>query len=63
MGNADRIIRIILAIVFGALYFTHTVDGILAGVLLVLGVIFLVTPMISFCPLYAIFGLRTCPKE
>jgi hypothetical protein len=63
MGNADRIIRVILAIVFGALYFTGAVAGTLGIVLLVLGAVFLATSAISFCPLYKIAGLSTCPRK
>lgn len=60
MGTADRIIRIILAIVFGALYFAGVVTGVIGTVLLVLGVVFLLTSFVSFCPLYAPFGITTC---
>jgi len=63
MGSTDKIIRVILAIVFSVLYFTGTVSGTLGTVLLVLGGIFLVTSLVSFCPLYTIFGLNTCKKE
>ncbi len=61
MGTLDKIIRIVLAIIFAILYFTGTITGTIALILLVLGVIFVITSLISFCPLYAIFGLRTCP--
>jgi hypothetical protein len=60
MGLADRIIRVIIATVVGVLYFTGTVTGILGIVLLVLAGIFLLTSFISFCPLYAPFGLSSC---
>ncbi len=63
MGSADRIIRIILAIVFAALYFTGTVEGTVGIVLLVLGAVFLLTSLISFCPLYAPLGINTCTKK
>lgn len=63
MGSIDRIIRIILAAVFAVLYFTHTVSGTLGIVLLVLGGVFLFTSVISFCPLYALVGLNTCPAK
>jgi hypothetical protein len=59
MGNADRIIRILLAVVFGALYFTNTVTGTFGLILLILGIVFLLTSVISFCPLYTIFGITT----
>ncbi len=63
MGNADRVIRIVLAIVFAALYFTGTVTGTLGLVLVILGGVFMLTSLVSFCPLYSIVGLNTCPKE
>lgn len=62
MGNTDRIIRVILAIVFAALYFTGTVAGTWGTVLVVLGGIFLATSVISFCPLYTLVGVNTCRK-
>ena len=59
MGSADRIIRIIIAAIFGILYFTHTVSGTLGIVLLVLAGVLLLTSFISICPLYSVFGLNT----
>ncbi|HMP93854.1 MAG TPA: DUF2892 domain-containing protein [Phnomibacter sp.] len=63
MGTTDRAIRIVLAVVFAALYFTKTVQGPLATILLVLGGIFLATSLVSFCPLYKLVGLNTCSKK
>ncbi|MFN3940842.1 MAG: DUF2892 domain-containing protein [Chitinophagales bacterium] len=63
MGFADRIIRILLAALFAILYFTETVTGTLGMILLVLGVIFVLTSLVSFCPIYAILGIRTCPAD
>lgn len=63
MGTADRIIRTLLAIIFGLLYFTGVTSGTLGIVLIVLAVIFLATSFVSFCPLYAPFGIRTCKPE
>ena len=60
MGSTDRIIRIILAIVFVALYYTGAVSGTLGYVLLALGGIFVLTSLVRFCPLYAIVGMNTC---
>ncbi|HRN41023.1 MAG: DUF2892 domain-containing protein [Flavobacteriales bacterium] len=62
MGNIDRIFRIILAIAFSVVYFTKTVEGTLGFVLLGLGAIFILTSIVSFCPLYTLFGLNTCKK-
>jgi Protein of unknown function (DUF2892) len=63
MGNADRVIRLILAAIFAALYFTGTVTGTVGIVLLVLGGVFVLTSLVSFCPLYTIVGLNTCPVK
>lgn len=63
MGSADRIIRILLAAVFAYLYFGGIVTGTWGIVLLVLGGIFLLTSLIGSCPLYAPFGISTCPAK
>jgi hypothetical protein len=63
MGTIDRGVRIIIALLFAALYFTGTVTGTFGIVLLVLGGVFVATSIVSFCPLYTIFGLSTCPTK
>lgn len=63
MGGMDKTIRIVLAIVFAALYFTGTITGTAGIVLLVLGGAFLLTSLISVCPLYIPFGINTCSKK
>ena len=63
MGLADRIIRVIIAAIVGILYFTGTISGTFGIVLLVLSVVFVLTSIISFCPLYAPFGISTCPLK
>lgn len=63
MGTLDRYLRIILAIVFGYLYFGEVVTGTLGWLLIVLAFVFLATSFIRFCPLYLPFGLHTVKKE
>lgn len=63
MGSADRIIRFIIAVVVAVLYFTNTITGTLGIVLLVLAGVFVLTSLISFCPLYSLVGLNTCPVK
>jgi hypothetical protein len=63
MGTADKVIRILLAALFSYLYFTKTVAGTAGTVLLVLGGVFLLTSVISFCPLYTLFGISTCKTK
>jgi len=59
MGTIDRVIRVLLAVVFAYLYFSGTVAGVLGIILLVLGIVFLVTALVAFCPLYLPFKLST----
>lgn len=59
VSNLDRTIRIIVAAVFAYLYFAGIVTGVLGIVLLVLSAVFVVTAIVRFCPLYALFKLRT----
>jgi hypothetical protein len=63
MGSADRMIRIVVAIILAALYFTGTVTGTLGIVLVIIAGVFTLTSVISFCPLYSIVGLSTCPVQ
>lgn len=63
MGRIDRVVRVILALVFAVLIITGQVTGIPAIVLGVLAAVFVLTSLISFCPLYLPFGIRTCPKN
>lgn len=63
VGNTDRIIRLIVAVVVAILFFNNVITGILGIVLMVLAGIFVLTSLVSFCPIYAIFGMNTCPVE
>ncbi|MEI7677424.1 MAG: DUF2892 domain-containing protein [Bacteroidales bacterium] len=62
IGSADRSIRIIIAIIIATLYFTNLISGTMGIVLLVLAAVFLLTSVVSFCPLYLPFGLSTKNK-
>jgi hypothetical protein len=63
MGTTDKIVRLIIAAVFAALYFTNTVTGIVGIILLVLAAVFILTSLVSFCPLYTLMGINTCPVK
>jgi Protein of unknown function (DUF2892) len=63
MGSADRVIRVLIAAVFVALYFTGMITGTLGIVLIILSLVFVLTSLISFCPLYLPFGLSTLRKK
>jgi len=63
MGTIDKVIRVLVAVVVGILYFTHTITGTLGIVLLVIAGIFVLTSLLSFCPLYLPFGISTRKKS
>ena len=62
IGITDRIIRLLLAVVLGYLYFSGVVAGVFEIILLVLGVVFALTSLVSFCPLYVPFKFSTLKK-
>lgn len=59
MGTADRAVRVVVALVIGALYAKGIISGTLGIVLSVLAVVFVLTSLVSFCPLYLPIGLST----
>ena len=63
MGTIDRVARILVAILIGYLYFTKQISGTLGIVPIILAVVFLVTTLITICPLYLPFGLKTTKKQ
>ncbi|KQC30373.1 YgaP family membrane protein [Flagellimonas eckloniae] len=60
MGNIDRIIRFVVAVIVAVLFYQNVISGTLGYVLLALAGVFLVTSFVSFCPLYTLVGLNTC---
>lgn len=63
MGSIDKVVRVLIAVVIAVLYFTEVINGTVAIILLALAGIFILTSLISFCPLYAPFGISTCKKK
>lgn len=64
IGANDRIIRIILAVGIG--YFAYSTEfetAWLQIVLYIFSAIMLITPITSFCGLYALFGINTCNQD
>ena len=62
IGSIDKVIRILVAVVFAVLFFTNVVTGTLGIILLVLAAVFVLTSTISFCPLYWPFGINSVKK-
>jgi len=63
MGTTDKIIRIVIAVLFTVLFFTQAVTGVAGIILLVLAAVFILTSLIGSCPLYLPFGINTCKKK
>lgn len=60
VGSIDRAIRAIAGIVLLAVFFLGGLQGALATVVLVAGIVLLGTAVIGYCPPYALLGLNTC---
>jgi hypothetical protein len=63
VGIIDRVVRIVIALIFIGLYFAKVITGTLAIVLLVLAGVFILTSLVGFCPLYLPFGIHTGKKS
>lgn len=60
MGSLDKIIRLIIAVVLGFLYYNGTLTGTIGIVAVVMAGVFASTSLVSFCPLYTLLGINTC---
>jgi fatty acid desaturase len=63
MGIIDRVTRLVIAALFIVLYFTNVITGIWGIIMLVVAGMFVVTSIISFCPLYLPFKISTVGKK
>lgn len=59
MANWDRVVRFIVALVFGYLFFAKMVAGTVGIILLIIAIVFLLTSLVGFCPLYKVFNFST----
>ena len=59
MGNIDRLIRSFLALNIIFFYSRDFISGIGGTILLVVALVFLVTSLFAYCPLYALLGIHT----
>lgn len=63
MGTVDRVVRVLLAIVIIVLYLTGNITGIAAIILGIFALVFILTSLIGFCPLYVPFKISTIGKS
>ncbi|HEY3371601.1 MAG TPA: DUF2892 domain-containing protein [Prolixibacteraceae bacterium] len=62
MGSIDKVIRILIVVAIAVLFFTKVLTGTAAVILLVVAGILLLTVLVSFCPIWAILGIKTVRK-
>lgn len=64
VGSIDRVLRIVLGLVLIALPFVSNMalfaSGTATVIAVVVGLVLIGTSAMRFCPLYRIFGIRTC---
>jgi len=63
MGIIDRVIRFIIAIVVGILVWQGIIESPWSYILLALAAVFLITSLVSFCPLYRLVNINTCQRK
>lgn len=63
IGSIDKTIRLFLVAVVAVLYFAHVISGTVALIAGAIAIVFLLTSLISFCPLYLPFGILTVNKK
>jgi len=59
MGGNDRVGRLLFAVLVLLLYMMDIITGNVATVLLVLSIVFVLTSVVGFCPLYRLLGVNT----
>lgn len=60
VGNVDRIVRVIIGVAVLSLYFILQGN---ARYFALIGLVPIITALIGYCPIYSIFGIRTCPAK
>lgn len=63
MGSADKIIRLIAAVIIAILFFTGVVEGTLGIILLIVAGILVLTSLVGYCGAYTLLGISTCKKK
>jgi hypothetical protein len=63
VGTIDRIVRFAIAAALAALIVGGVATGPIVVVAAALAAVMLVTGVMGFCPIYAVFGLSTCPAR
>jgi O-antigen/teichoic acid export membrane protein len=63
IGKSDRIVRVLIAVLFTVLFLNQVVTGVMGIILVILAGVFLLTSVIGTCPLYLPFKINTNHKK
>lgn len=63
MGGLDKVIRLAIVLIAGLLVYFEMVSGTFSYILLAISAVFVITSLVSFCPLYGVFGINSCKNN
>ena len=63
LGYTDRLVRIVMAFAFSAVFARQFVTGTIAWIFLGLAGMLFLTSIAGFCPLYKLFGISTLRRN
>ncbi|MFY7965006.1 MAG: YgaP family membrane protein [Chitinophagaceae bacterium] len=63
IGTTDSILRILAAFILAELFYSNTISGVFAITVIAFAGILTLTSLISFCPVYKIFGASTAKSK
>jgi len=59
IGKSDKIVRVLIAVLFTVLFLNQLITGIVGVILVILAGVFLLTSVVGTCPLYLPFKINT----
>ena len=63
MGKWDKVLRFLLAVTVALLVYYDLLQGPLAYIFIVVAVVFFLTSLTGFCPLYGLFGINSIKRR
>ena len=63
MGRWDKVLRFLLALAVALMVYYDVLQGPLAYLLIVVAVVFFLTSLTGFCPLYGLFGISSVKRR
>ena len=63
MGKLDKVLRFLLAVAVALLVYYDVLQGQLAYILVVVAVVFFLTSLTGFCPLYGLLGISSTKRR